>query len=206
MSVEVCTIQLPGRENRIQDRPYRRLEALTEAIGNYISPHLGKPFAFFGHSMGAKLCFELARYLRKKYHLEPAHLFVSGSCAPQLSPTEQPSYNLPETEFLEKLRTLNGTPREVFEYPELLEFVIPLLRADFEIVQTYDYKTETPLNCPITAYGGLQDEISREALEAWSEQTSYNFRLRMFPGDHFFIKTYETLLLNTLAKELLQLV
>src|SRR5262249_55388812 len=152
--------------------------------------------AFFGHSMGAMISFELARYLRRKHRLSPHHLFVSGRRAPQIPMTEAPSYNLPESGFYEKLRLLNGTPTEVLEQPELMELVLPMLRADFSVVETYAYTTDAPLDCPVTAFGGLQDHrVERGMLEAWREQTTSTFTLRMLPGDHFFLNIEQTLLL-----------
>lgn len=201
-NVEVCTLQLPGREGRLHEKPFQRLLPLAEAVAEAMLPHLNNPFAIFGHSMGAKIGFEVARYLRKKYELEPVHLFVSGAQAPQLPPTDPPTYNLPQPEFLEELASLNGTPKEVLEHPELLELLIPLLRADFEVVQTYEYLPGPVLTCPITAYGGLQDEIERDQLEGWGEHTVSSFKLRMLPGDHFFLKSSENLLLRSLASEL----
>lgn len=176
---------------------------MVEAIKPAILQFLDKPFAFFGHSMGAKIGFELARHLRRDEKVEPAHLFVSGSNAPQLPKEERPVHDLPEPEFIEELRRLNGTPREVFENPELMRLMIPLLRADFAVCSTYSYLDEPRLSCSISAYGGLADqEVDRGSLEAWREQTAANFLLRMFPGDHFFLNTNQSLLLRVLSREL----
>ena len=187
-AIEVCAAQLPGRESRLAEPPFKRLDTMVEAVAEALLPMMEKPFAFFGHSMGAMIGFELAHRLRRQHGLEPIHLFVSGRCAPQTPVTEPPTYNLPEPQLLEELRRLNGTPGAVLENPELLRLVLPLLRTDFEICQTYTYLPDTPLGCPITVFGGLQDtEVPRESLAAWSEQTSGPFTLRMFPGDHFFL-------------------
>ncbi|PYT09308.1 MAG: putative thioesterase [Acidobacteria bacterium] len=201
-NIEVCSLQLPGREARLNDQPFTQLLPLAETIAEAMMPHLDKPFVLFGHSMGAKISFEVARCLRRKYAVQPVHLFVSGARAPQLPSTEPPTYDLPKAEFVEKLRSLNGTPKEVLEHPELLELLIPRLRADFEVVQTYVYNADAPLECPITVYGGLQDEMSRTQLDAWRQQTRGPFKVRMFPGDHFFIRTCEPLVLQTLSREL----
>jgi medium-chain acyl-[acyl-carrier-protein] hydrolase len=205
-NVEVCTAQLPGRGARIKEKPFTDLMEMIEVIGDAVTPLLDRPFAFFGHSMGAMISYELARHLRRKHGLSPCHLFVSGRRAPQIPMTEPPSYAMPEPEFYEKLRLLNGTPAEVLEHPELMELVLPLLRADFSVVETYAYTADAPLGCPITAFGGLQDhKVGREMLEAWREQTTSTFTLRMLPGDHFFLNVEQALLLNLLTKELQQL-
>lgn len=206
-TVEVCTAQLPGRGSRIRERPYSDLKTLVSAVGAEILPLLDKPFAFFGHSMGAMISFELARHLRREHGVEPLQLFVSGRRAPQLPVTEPTSYDMPQDVFYEKLRTLNGTPTEVLEHPELMELMLPLLRADFSVVETYAYTHEPPLDVPITVFGGLQDpRVSREVLTPWREQTTAALTVRMLPGDHFFLNTAQPTLLTLLSKELERLV
>jgi surfactin synthase thioesterase subunit len=204
--VEVYLLQLPGRASRMQEPARTRLDALVPDIAQAVMPYLNKPFAFFGHSMGALISFELARYLRRAQSPAPAQLFVSGRAAPQIVDAEPATYNLPEDEFIEELRRLNGTPKEVLEHPELMRLMIPLLRADFSVCQTYAYTSEPPLDCPITALGGLQDrDVPRENLEAWREQTTSAFNLRMLPGDHFFLNTEQAQILRLVSQELQQL-
>ena len=201
--VEICAVQLPGRGSRIQEPPLRRISDLVPMIAQAIIGYEDLPMAFFGHSMGAIIAFELARYLRKTRNVNLVHLFVSGRRAPQVPLDEPMTHNLPEPEFIETLRTLNGTPKEVFEHPELLELMIPVLRADFAVCQTYDYTHEPPLDCPITAFGGLKDgEVTREQLEAWRKQTTASFSLRMLPGDHFFINSAQPLFFELISRDL----
>lgn len=202
-AVSVYPVHLPGRERRLSEKPFTRAQSLVEAAAAAILPHLDRPFAFFGHSMGAMISFELARYLRRHNHPQPTQLFISGSRAPQLRVNDTITYNLPDAEFAEELRRLNGTPGEVFEHPELMELMTPVLRADFEVCQTYRYTREPALDCPITAFGGLQDEgVSREMLKAWEEQTTGRFRLWMLPGDHFFVNSAPERILSILSREL----
>ena len=206
--VEVCVAQLPGRGTRLRDQPFTSLDTLIEAAAEAIAPLLDKPFALFGHSMGAMISFELARRLREQGRPQPAHLFVSGRQAPQLPKQDPISHNLPEADLRRELLRLNGTPKEVLEHPELMELMLPLLRADFSVVETYVYRPGVPLDCPLTAFGGLRDsEVSREQLDAWREQTTGEFALRMLPGDHFFLNDAQaqTLLLSALTRELHQL-
>lgn len=202
-SIAVCTAHLPGRERRLTEKPYTSALSLVEAAAEAIVPHLDLPFALFGHSMGALLSFELARHLRRRNLPLPKHLFLSGRCAAQLGVKEPVTYNLPADEFAEVLRRLNGTPREVLEHQELMELMIPLLRADFQICQTYPYAEEPPLDCPITAFGGLDDhEVTREMVGAWREQTTRAFRLLMLPGDHFFVNSARDRILDIISQEL----
>ena len=201
--VEICPLQLPGRGSRSLERPFTRLGLLTQAIAQALQSYLDRPFALFGHSMGAIISFELARELRRLKIPQPVHLFVSGRNAPQLRNEKLLTYNLPIPEFLEELRRLNGTPQEVLENWELMEFMMPLLRADFELVQTYKYTPEAPLDFPITVFSGLQDrEVSQEGLAAWQEQTSSRFTQRIMAGDHFFPQTSQNLFFSSLAEEL----
>jgi len=201
--VEVCPIQLPGRGSRVLEKLFTRMEPLVEAVARELRPLLDKPFAFFGHSMGAAISFEVARLLRREGAALPVHLFVSGRSAPQLHKPQRHAYKLPEAELIEELRRLKGTPAEVLEHPELMQVVLPLVRADFEVIQTYTAAAEPPLDIPLTAFGGLMDDdVSREDLEAWRAQTTRAFSLRMLPGDHFYLTTNQQLLLPLLSQEL----
>jgi len=201
--VEVCPVQLPGRGTRLLEPPFTRLSPLIQALTEAIFPLLDKPFAFFGHSLGALVSFELARQLRRQYAVQPVRLFISADRAPQIPNRDPPTHSLPEGEFLMAVRRLNGTPREVLEDEELRQIMLLLLRADFAVYETYEYSTEPPLNCPISAFGGLQDHrVSRGDLEAWRDQTNVSFSLRMFPGDHFFLNTTQPVLLRVLSQEL----
>jgi medium-chain acyl-[acyl-carrier-protein] hydrolase len=202
----VYLVQLPGRGSRINESPISQLTTIVREIGDALPPYFDKPFAFFGHSMGALIGFELARHLRKRGAPSPAHLFVSGCSAPHRAAQKPPIYNLPDDELLEELRRLNGTPPEVLEHPEIMELMLPLLRADFQVGDTYVYTGEPPLNCSITAFGGLADEaVTREALEAWRAHTGGDFALHMLPGDHFFLHSNESSLLGLLTRQLQQL-
>jgi medium-chain acyl-[acyl-carrier-protein] hydrolase len=201
--VEVCPVQLPGRGGRLMEKPYTQMGPLVADVASALRPLFDKPFAFFGHSMGAAIGFEVTRLLRREGARLPAHLFVSGRGAPQLRKPPEYAYKLPEAEFIEELRRLKGTPAEVLEHPELMQIVMPLVRADFEVIQTYSAADELPLDVPLSAYGGLTDEeVSREDLEAWGAQTTRAFSARMLPGDHFYLTANQHLLLPLLAQEL----
>jgi medium-chain acyl-[acyl-carrier-protein] hydrolase len=205
-SIELGLILLPGRETRLSEPAFKQVAPLVQVLARVLQPHLVKEFAFFGHSMGAIITFELARQLRRLQGLSPTHLFVSGRGAPQVPDSSMPTYNLPEPELLIELKRLRGTPCEVLENPELMRLILPALRADFELVQTYSYSSELPLDCPITAFGGQEDEeIASQDLEAWREQTKKAFSLHILPGDHFFINSQRLLLLKKLSEELNQM-
>jgi medium-chain acyl-[acyl-carrier-protein] hydrolase len=201
--VEVCPVQFPGRGTRLMETPFTQLLPLVQALAQALVPLMDKPFAFFGHSLGALVGFELARQLRRQSGVQPVRLFVSADRAPQIARRDRPIHALPVGEFLVELRRLNGSPGKVLEDAELMQIMLPVLRADFTVYEKYEYVTEPPLNCPISTFGGLQDHrVSRGDLEAWRGQTSASFSLRMFPGDHFFWNATQPLLLQVLSKEL----
>jgi medium-chain acyl-[acyl-carrier-protein] hydrolase len=202
-TVEVCPVELPGRGKRIAESPFSRMPPLVEAAGQGLLSYLDKPFAFFGHSLGAVVGFELARLLQRRHDLSPVRLFVSGHRAPQIVSDCPPVHDLPDSEFAEEVRRLHGTPDEVLDHAELRELLLPILRADFAASETYAFEAGKPLTCPVTAFGGLQDEhVTREHLEAWRGHTTALFGLRMLPGDHFFLNTSRSMLIAAIAREL----
>lgn len=204
--VEVCPVQLPGRESRLREAPFAHWQPLVEALAEVLPPHFDLPFAFFGHSMGALLSFELARTLRRRGGPQPLHLFVSGRRAPQLPAREEPIHQLPEPQFIEKLRELNGTPEEVLQHAELMRLLLPILRADFGINETYDYVEEAPFDFGISAFGGLGDtDVTKEDVELWKTHTRGRFRIRMLPGDHFFVHSGRDLITEALSRDLAEL-
>lgn len=199
-TVEVHMVNLPGRGTRLREAPITRLTPLVDEIAEAIRPELDKPFVFFGHSMGALIAFELVHRLRKQNHVSPAHLIVSGRGAPHLPKTEPQTHDLPEKEFIDELRRLNGTPTEALEHPELMQLMLPILRADFAICETYVYEDRPLLDCPIAAFGGLDDsDLTREEIAGWREHTTGSFTMRMFPGNHFYLHTAQVPLLETIA-------
>jgi medium-chain acyl-[acyl-carrier-protein] hydrolase len=203
--VSLSLAHLPGRAARVGEPPQKRLKPLVEALAEAIIPHLHPTFLFWGHSMGALISFELARELRRLDQRGPVALIVSGRGAPQLPDPDPPTFNLPEEEFVAELLRLKGTPKELLDSPDLKQFFLPIIRADFEAVETYEYEPGEPLACPIHAYGGLQDAgVPIASLKGWQQQTSGAFKARIFPGDHFFIHTSADLV-PTLQRDVLEL-
>jgi len=206
-TIQVIPVELPGRGARLKETPFVSMPALIEELAEVIWPLLDKPFIFYGHSMGAIIAFELTRSLSRKYDREPQALFVGGRRAPQTSDNEPVTYNLPKDQFIEELIKLNGTPLEVIEHAELMEMMIPLLRTDFQLIQTYEYIAGAPLQCPINVYGGLEDHhVPRDLLFPWQEQTRSGFALHMLPGDHFFLRSSQSQLLGSLSRELREII
>lgn len=202
-NVEVVPVRLPGRENRIMETPCKRMGPLVDKLVDEIQKYLDRPYAFFGHSMGAAISFELAKRIRERNLMEPFHLFVSGRCAPNWLSEEPVVHNLPDDKFIERLKDIGGTPEEVFESSELLQLVLPILRADFEIIETLKFESCTPLACSISAFGGSGDyRVPLEGIEAWGEFTTSSFGYKIFSGDHFFIKSSRDALLAAVNTKL----
>jgi surfactin synthase thioesterase subunit/glycosyltransferase involved in cell wall biosynthesis len=207
LGIALAPARLSGRETRLDERPIDSMDLLISALGEAIAPHLDKPFALLGHSMGAAVAFELARALRQSGKPAPAGLFVSAARAPQLRRGHLPPPAPSDAELLEELRRLNGVPPELLENEEWMRLALPALRADATLYRNYVYTEAPPLDCPIRAYGGLDDErISRAQMEAWAEQTTKDFSLQMFPGGHFFLKTHQAEFLAALSSDLSQLI
>lgn len=201
--IEVAAVQLPGREERLEEEPYRDVRCLTDTLVDVLERYLDRPFALFGHSVGALVAFETARALRRRGKSLPRHLFVSARGAPS-RPHQLPSASSSSDAALAlQLRRLGGTPREVLDDPDFMSVVLPLFRADLALAETYVYSPEEPLDCPISAFGASFDEHARrEDLSSWSRETRAAFRLRMFPGGHFFIHPSRPRLLQAIAEDL----
>lgn len=200
--IEVCPIQLPGREGRFSETAFTRLLLLAHDLAEILQVFLDVPFAIFGHSLGALIGFELARSLRWLEGGTLARLFVSACPAPQL-PRRPPIHALPEPSFIAELARIHSVPPAFLQDRDLLDVFLPLLRSDFALFETYTYYTSEPLACPITAFFG-QDDPNTGMLEvaAWRSQTSAPFSLRMVPGDHFFIQSHRQLLVNQILADL----
>jgi len=197
--IELCAVHLPGREARMNEPPMGNLRRVVGELVEAIEPVCDRPVALFGHSIGGLLAFECARELRRRFGINPVHLFVSGCPAPQLRDQDR-LCELPDDAFLERMRRFNGTPREILDHTEMMELMLPTLRADFSLRDTYVHEGELPLNCPIAAFGGMADEaVTTEQLEPWKLQTADGFQLWLFQGDHFFIRTAQPVVVEAVT-------
>lgn len=202
--IESYAVQLPGRETRFSEPALTQFPVAVQTVTNALLPQLDKPFAFFGHSLGGLLAFEVTRQLRRLNAPLPLHLFVSATSAPQTQEPRQEDSKLPDDEFIQTVRKFGGIPDEVLQHTELLQLLLPTLRADFRLFETYQYVQEPVLDCPITAFGGLDDaETPQDKLAAWDIHTTRAFRLRMFSGDHFYLHAARELLLAEIVRDLL---
>jgi medium-chain acyl-[acyl-carrier-protein] hydrolase len=202
--VEVCAIQLPGRDSRLREKPFVDLPSLVDALAEGLAPWLTSPYALFGHSMGALIAYGLVRHLRHKGGPLPFRLFVSGRRAPHVPGRQSPCHHLSDPEFVETLvQRYNGIPKAVLAEQELMNLFLPILRADFTLMETYKHIPEEPLEQAITVFGGIDDQsVNRADLDAWKDVTRGETDLHMLPGDHFFVQSARTALLNIVSRQL----
>ncbi|HEY1350618.1 MAG TPA: alpha/beta fold hydrolase [Ktedonobacteraceae bacterium] len=208
--VEVCAIELPGRASRFGEPLASQLSPLIAQMAEALDPYFDLPFAIFGHCLGSLLGFELARYVRRQYDIHPVHLFLSAHCAPQQMQANMsngvPVHQLPDEAFIDEIRRLNGTPASILQDGALVRLLLPVLRADFTLSETYVYREDQPLPCAFSVFGGREDEtLTPQDLAAWQEQTVGALSLCLFPGGHFFLHESQGPLLDAIAQDLQQL-
>ncbi|WP_163988742.1 thioesterase II family protein [Pyxidicoccus caerfyrddinensis] len=203
VGVELCAVQLPGRERRLMEKPIDSLPALVDALLPVLAPLLDRPFAFFGYSMGSRISLELTRRLHVRNGPMPRGLMLAAAGPPRENDRE-PIHHLPEAEFIANLRKYDGTPEEILQHRELLELLLPTLRADFALAWWENGNHPVKLDVPISAMGAVGDaHVPVAKLETWREETSNaDFRVRHFPGGHFFIRQHQDAILTAVREDL----
>jgi medium-chain acyl-[acyl-carrier-protein] hydrolase len=189
--IEVCAIELPGRGRRIGEKPFTSLKLLVNTLLESILPEIDRPYALFGHSFGALVSYELARGMQTRHGLPPVHLCVSGAKAPQFISNGSAIHTQPDPVLINYVRNLGGTSEIVLQNEEMISAVLPALRADLEMSETYNLSKSTQFDNPILVLAGNADpKVDRGSLEAWAEHTTAGFQMKFFPGNHFYF--YET--------------
>jgi surfactin synthase thioesterase subunit len=201
--IAIRRVLLPGREGRLEEPPFRHIADLVEPLCAALEPYLDRPYAFFGHSMGAVVAYEVARRFSSAGTAGPACLIVSGRRAPWLPGNHRPVSGRPDDEFLAEVARLNGIPAEVLNEAGLLSMVLPALRADYELAETYRPLPGGRLDCPVIAYMSTSDpETDYEGVLCWREATTAEFTMRVFRGDHFYLKGCRPDVLNAVRDDL----
>ncbi|MFF3225658.1 thioesterase II family protein [Nocardia suismassiliense] len=185
--IDVVPLQPPGREMRMRDEPFEHLTPLLDDLLAAMESAWRTPFVLFGHSLGALIAYELARRLCAGEGPRPARLIVSGRRGPQ-HPSRLPWIRFASDEMLlDIVRMLGGTPAEVLADEQIRQSVLTLTRADLGVDQTYVYRSDPPLDIPITVLSGSADpHVNATELEQWHECGSAGVDIRMVPGGHFF--------------------
>jgi medium-chain acyl-[acyl-carrier-protein] hydrolase len=186
-SVEVLAVQCPGRETRFQEPPLRNISTLVEALGPVMLPLLDRPFAFFGYSLGAVTSLMMAYWLRRAGAPVPRGMMMAAGIPPKLC-KPRGAHALSDAGLIEELRRYGAAPPQVLAHQELMALLLPMIRADFEMLDTFAQPDEAPLDVPMAIWGGTEDlHPSPQALETWRDYTSQDCSIQLMPGGHFFI-------------------
>jgi medium-chain acyl-[acyl-carrier-protein] hydrolase len=201
--IEVCAVQLPGRGVRVLEPPFRRMDALMEAIADAVAGLLDRPFALFGHSMGSAVAYAAARRLRRMDGGGPEHLFVSARIPPYRGAPLASLHTRSDAGLLDLLHRFGGTHQELLRNPDMVAVMLPMFRADLELLETYRLPPEPRLDCPITVCCGRNDPLyNPEELDGWSVLTKSRFQQRIYPGGHFYLEDQQVNLLSMIAETL----
>lgn len=204
--VEVCAVELPGHGRRLGEAPMTRLRPLVDQLADVIAERVRPPFVLLGYSVGALIAFETAREFARRGGPGPNALFAAAARAPHLRSTRPPLHELSRAELIEGLHRLAGHRNELLDNEELVDVMLPVLRADLALDETYAREPGSPLDCPIAAFGGSEDwTVSRSSLEAWREHTAAGFSATTLPGGHFFLDSSGGLFAEALAAEIKRL-
>ena len=199
-TIEVCPIQLPGRENRYSEKPITDAHQMAKAIATQMLPFLDRPYAIFGHSMGALLAYEVSREHARLKAKAPEILFVSAHRAPHLPRKRALLHALPNAQFIESLKQYGGFPEEILNNQEFIDFILPTMRSDMTLCDLYAFtKREVSIQTPFEVFAGVDDrEAGPSEMESWSEHTQGQANLTVFDGGHFFLRTHSKELLSHL--------
>lgn len=202
--VEVVAVQYPGHGYRFGEPLISRCADMIDALMPSIVPWLDRPYAFFGHSNGALVSFELALALQRAHYPGPVHHFLSGKSPPHLPDTGQPLHQLSDEAFMRELSALGGTPQEFLDDPELMRLLLPMLRADFAISETYSYtwKGDRLVTQASILYGRKDDSFDPQDLAAWPELIDGKVDSAAYDGDHFFIHSHKQAVLEFVDRKL----
>lgn len=202
--MDMIAVQLPGREGRLSESSWTKLEPIVDALASEIQPWLDQPYVLFGHSMGALISYELARALHERRARPPCCLVLSGRQAPTIRHVEPPIHRLSDTEFVAAMQArYEGIPQIVLEQPDLMRLLLPTLRRDIEAMETYSFRPGPPLDTPFFLYGGRDDpQASAAGLEGWRPLTTGPTSLRLFPGGHFYLQDARAAVIAELEKDL----
>ena len=201
--VELIALNLPGRGSRLSDPLITDMAELVPHVVDALRAYFDKPFALFGHSVGAIVAYEVARELQQQQFPLPLRLFVSAHKAPHVAAHHRPMYDLPDTELVALLRDLGLVPEEALRNEGLLDFILPPLKADFQLSETYRCDAPMPLTIPVSALGGEADTfVTKEDLEDWQAYTKAAFDVALFADDHFYTRSRQAEVTQAIARAL----
>ena len=199
-SVDMFRVQLPGREDRLEERLIGNIDGVLEGLVPQLAPLLDRPAVFYGHSLGAIIAFEAIRRLRRDCRSLPEALFVSGRRAPHLALSHPPFGLATEDDLIAYLASMGGMPDALLKKAHWRNQLLPIVREDLNISDLYVYRQEPRLPCPITFFAGVSDPwVKPVERQGWQPHTASAFRLVELAGGHFFSREEQA----TIAAEII---
>lgn len=187
--IDVVGIVMPGSKERKHETMPVRMGMLIRELANGIKSELDLPYALVGSCTGSLVAFELSQFFKKRGYRTPEHLFVSNCRAPHLPDRDDPIHKYDDDQLRKELGRLGGTPPEILNHPEMMRILGPILRADFELAETYSYRSVPPLAHSITSFSGAQDKVvQQDECGAWDEHTTASFEHITLEGGHYLVE------------------
>lgn len=197
--VALFALQLPGRGEKIHHPLMVDMPTLIESLASEITRHNELPFSFFGHSLGARIAFQLAGKLEAMGQV-PAHVFLSAARAPDLPRTQSGTYRLPTEAFIQKLRDIGGTPATLLDNRELMSLMLPMIRADFQLAETCGVLDPHPLSANASLFYGVLDFMDIEQQHYhWQQHFHQPITCQRFPGGHFYLHQHQDALIQQIT-------
>lgn len=200
--VKIVPLEYPGRGARIDEDLLKNIEEIVEDVYSNIKNKINQPYAFYGHSMGAAIAYLLTKKIIDDDFSPPLHLFLTGRGGPSSNFSDPPKYLLPKKEFIRELMKMGGSPDEVLNSKEVMSFFEPIIRADFQALETYKYKETLPFDIPISVMIGREENIVLGDAQSWQKETSREVEIKLFPGNHFFINDYPFEIMQLILEKL----
>lgn len=203
--VESLAVQLPGRAERLAERPFEDMSCLVETLVDVVSPYLDQPFSFYGLSMGGSMAWALTHALRDRGLPTPSTLYLTNVGTRPIR--ERRDWRaVSDEDLIGYLRAMGGTPDALFDEPELLATVLPTLRADLVLVDSFDFSPRVPLTVPIHAFAGVDDaDNPAEHMQSWREMSTGHFDLQVLPDGHFLGEHAEAVVIQAITADLWRL-
>jgi surfactin synthase thioesterase subunit len=200
--IKLHPLELAGRGSRFNENLRTDIHEIVDDLFSQVHKILHQPYAIYGHSMGTLLGYLLVKRIIKENLNTPLHLFFTGGIGPSIRDNEEPRYLLPKQEFIEKIKELGGLPNEVIGDEVLLDFFEPILRADMQAIETYQFVETQPFDIPMTVVIGINEKATYQEALAWKKETIAPVEVRQLPGNHFFIFEYEREIVKIIANKL----
>lgn len=200
--IEVLAVQYPGRQDRRAEPCIDSVHELARQVHQQVRHLADRPLAFFGHSMGASVAFEVARLLEQEDDVILEHLFASGRRAPSVHRDER-IHQSSDDGLVAEMRRLNGTDGKLLDDDELIRMIIDAVRSDYRAAETYVYRPGSPLACPISVMVGDDDpKVTTREADAWRRHTTAPYAMHVYRGGHFYLNNHQTDIMKTIAERL----